>query len=105
MSSAVSQQEARDGVGLFIIGGEEADAVLEQLRERNQPGLSIQSRDVYWAIEAPGRIDVDLEDLSERVGRTIGVSDFLVFMATYYGRVVIEENKFSIVTEMVTSDE
>ncbi len=104
MSSGVSDQEGHEGVGLFIIGGEEADAVMDQVRERNQPGLRIEDRGVYWAIQAPGRIDVDLEDLSERVGRDIGVPEFLVFMATYYGRVVIGEKTFSVVTEMLTND-
>lgn len=104
MSQSAIKREARDGVAIFIIGGEEADAVMEQMREKNPPGLTIESRDVYWAIEAPNGLSIDLADLSDRLGRDIQVSDFLVFLASYYGRIVIDENTFSVVTEMIGTE-
>ena len=101
MSSEPIQRGARDEVSVFLMGGEEADAVMEQLREKDVPGLKIRSADVYWEIEAPNRIDIDLVDLSERLGREVSISEFLVILATYFGRIDIEENRFSVVTELI----
>lgn len=98
------QQEAHDGVGLFLMGAAESEAVVEQLKELRPDEVSAEWRGAYWAIRAPGRIDVDLKDLSERVGRDIEISDFLVILSSYYGRIVLGDDTFSIVTDIDPKD-
>jgi hypothetical protein len=103
MSTDGVKQEANDEVGLFLMGSGEADAVVEQLRER-LPSIDTEWRGAYWAIRAPQRIDIDLKDLGERIGRDVEISDFLVVLSSYYGRIVIGDSTFSVVTEIDPKD-
>lgn len=97
-------QQAHDGVALFLMGSSEADAAVEQIKEQNGAGVVTEWRGVYWAIHSPNRIDVDMRDLSERVGRDLEISDFLVVLSSFSGRIVIGENSFSVVSEISPKD-
>ena len=51
--------EARDTVGLVLMGSEEADVAVEMLREEHS-NLRITKTNCYWMIEGEGKIEVDV---------------------------------------------
>ncbi len=92
--------EAKDTVGMVLMGSEEAEVVVEMLREQ-RPDLTITHNDCYYSIEGRERIEIDLAEVSDRLGRDLDVSSFLVIMSSYYGRVKIEEQCFGIYAELL----
>jgi methane monooxygenase regulatory protein B len=92
--------EARDTVGLVLMGSEEADVAVEMLREEH-PNLRITKTNCYWMIEGEGKIEVDVTAVGERLGRDLDVPTFLVVMSSYYGRAQVTENTFGVYAEML----
>lgn len=91
---------ARDTVGLVLMGSEEADVAVEMLREE-QPNLRITKTNCYWMIEGEGKIEVDVNEVGERLGRDLDMSTFLVVMSSYYGRVQMTDHIFGVYAEML----
>ena len=96
--------EARDTVGLVLMGSEEADVAVEMLREEH-PNLRITKTNCYWMIEGEGKIEVDVTGVGERLGRDLDVPTFLVVMSSYYGRAQVTENTFGVYAEMLQLDD
>jgi len=96
--------EARDTVGLVLMGSEEADVTVEMLREE-QPHLRISKTNCYWMIEGEGKIEVDVNAVGERLGRDLDMPTFLVVMTSYYGRAQVTDNMFGIYAEMLQMEE
>src|SRR5215204_25002 len=96
--------EARDTVGLVLMGSEEADVTVELLREE-QPHLRISKTNCYWMIEGEGKIEVDVNAVGERLGRDLDMPTFLVVMTSYYGRAQVTDNMFGIYAEMLQMEE
>jgi hypothetical protein len=96
--------EARDTVGLVLMGSEEADVAVEMLREEH-PNLRITKTNCYWMIEGEGKIEVDVTAVGERLGRDLDVPTFLVVMSSYYGRAQVTENTFGVYAEMLQLDD
>ena len=96
--------EARDTVGLVLMGSEEADVVVEMLREE-QPNLRITKTNCYWMIEGEGKIEVDVRAIGERLGRDLDVPTFLVVMTSYYGRAQVTDHMFGVYSEMLQLDD
>jgi hypothetical protein len=96
--------EARDTVGLVLMGSEEADVAVEMLREEH-PNLRITKTNCYWMIEGEGKIEVDVAAVGERLGRDLDVPTFLVVMSSYYGRAQVTENTFGVYSEMLQLEE
>jgi propane monooxygenase coupling protein len=94
------QYEAQDTVGMVLMGSEEAEVVVEMLREQ-RPDLTITHDECYYSIEGRGKIEIDLAEVSDRLGRDLDVSSFLVIMSSYYGRVKIEEGRFGVYAELL----
>ena len=89
-------------VGISLMGSEEGDAALAILKESAaKDSLRITDNGPYFKIEAENRIEISMEELSKRLGREIDVPSFLVVLVTYYGRMQIENNKLSIVSELI----
>ena len=96
--------EARDTVGLVLMGSEEADVAVEMLREEH-PNLRITKTNCYWMIEGEGKIEVDVTAVGERLGRDLDVPTFLVVMSSYYGRAQVTENTFGVYADMLQLDD
>ena len=96
--------EARDTVGLVLMGSEEADVAVEMLREEH-PNLRITKTNCYCMIEGEGKIEVDVTAVGERLGRDLDVPTFLVVMSSYYGRAQVTENTFGVYSEMLQLEE
>jgi alkene monooxygenase coupling protein len=82
--------EARDVIGISLLGSEEANAAIALVRDE-MPDATISDHDCYYKIERRGILTFDMAKLSKRLGRDITVHEFLVTMASYYGRIVINE--------------
>ncbi len=96
--------EARETVGLVLMGSEEADVTVEMLREE-QPQLRISKTNCYWMIEGEGKIEVDVNEIGERLGRDLDMATFLVVMTSYYGRVQVTDHIFGVYAEMLQMEE
>lgn len=95
--------EAQDTVGLVLMGSEEAEVVVEMLREQ-RPDLRITDDDCYYSIEGRGNIEVDLTEVSDRLGRDLDVASFLVIMSSYYGRIKIDAGRVGVYAELLDLD-
>jgi hypothetical protein len=91
---------ARDTVGLVLMGSEEADVAVELLRTE-RPDLRISKTNCYYLIEGEGKIEIDVNEVGERLGRELDVPSFLVIMSSYYGRAQVDEHKFGVYSEML----
>lgn len=96
--------KARETVGLVLMGSEESDVAVEMLREE-QPNLRITKTNCYWMIEGEDKIEVDVNEVGERLGRDLDMSTFLVVMTSYYGRVQVTDNIFGVYAEMLQMED
>lgn len=92
--------EAKDTVGMVLMSSEEAKTIVELLREQ-RPDLTITDDGCYYSIEGQGKIEIDLDAVSERLGRDLELSSFLVIMSSFYGRVHTEERRFGVHAELL----
>ena len=96
--------EGRNTVGLVLMGSEEADVAVEMLREE-RPDLRIEKTNCYYMIEGEDKIEIDVTELGERLGRDLDVPSFLVVMTSYYGRAQVGEHMFGVYAEMLQLEE
>ena len=99
MTSA-RMNDARDTVGISLQGSEETRAALELVRAE-MPDARVTDNDCYYKIERDGLLELDMAKLGDLLGRPITVHEFLVNMATYYGRIVINDGILQIHSEIL----
>jgi hypothetical protein len=54
----------------------------------------------YFQFEAEGSIRIPLDAVAEYLGRPLTMSQFLVCMTTYYGRIASEDDVFILTADM-----
>lgn len=96
--------EARNTVGIVLMGSEEADVAVEMLQEE-RPDLRITKTNCYYMIEGEDKIEIDVREVGERLGKDLDVPSFLVIMSSYYGRVQVDEHTFGVYAEMLQLEE
>ncbi len=91
----------RTDVSLVLMqGSPEAQATLDVL-QRADPDVVVADHGTYWKITAPGgRIEVDLNVVAEELGTELTMSQWLVIMSTYVGRVMTEPDKFILTSDV-----
>jgi hypothetical protein len=89
----------RRTVGISLMGSAEADAAVEMMREEC-PDARISFRGCYYKIERDDLLELDMDKLSERLGRTVTTEMFLVTMSTYFGRMDRSNNKIQIFADI-----
>lgn len=92
--------EARDTVGISLMGSAETSAALELVRAE-MPDARITDNDCFYKIERERLLELDMAKLGEILGRPISVPEFLVNMSTYYGRIVINDGILQIHSEIL----
>ena len=94
-------EQGRDDVSLILMqGSPEAQATLDVLEDED-PGLVITDHDTFWKITSPtGRIVVDLRKVSEELGNEISMSQWLVIMSSYIGRVKTDPYTFTLTSDV-----
>jgi len=90
---------ASDTVVLVLMKTEEADATVAVI-QRGQPSISVRDHGTYWQLTAEGEILIDLNRVSEELGRELSLSQWLVSMSSYVGRVETDETSFRLTSKM-----
>jgi len=94
---------ARETVALVLMKSEEADATVAVVQE-HVPHVSVNDRGTYWYFEAEKEIPIDLNLVSQELGREISLSEWLVVMSSYVGRVETQPDLFRVTSEMSQLD-
>jgi len=79
------------------------EILLTDLKKVN-PTINVEDRAGYWWIKANGKIDVDCDEISELLGRSFNVYDFLVDVSSTIGRAYTLGNTFTITSELMGLD-
>ena len=86
-------------VAVVLMKCTEADATLDVLRA-DQPAVAIVDQGTYWHVSAADEIVVDMRRVGEELGENISLSEWLVVMSTFVGRVVTDPHCFRVTTQM-----
>ena len=100
----MTNANGRDIVGITLAGSEETEAVVETIRA-TLPDATVIERAGYYKVERAGTLPIDLDLVSEVLGRTITREELLVVMASYYGRIVFENRVVELRAEIRTPSE
>ena len=95
--------ERLNRVVVVLMKSPEADATLDVLRE-DHPDVQIQDHDTYWQLVHDKEILVDLERVGEELGDSISLSEWLVVMSSFVGRVETDPSSFRVTTELLQLD-
>lgn len=80
------------------------DEILLGERKHENPTLVVEDRAGYWWLKATGKIEIDCEEVSEILGRSFSVYDFLVDVSSTIGRAFTLGEKFTITSELMGLD-
>ena len=87
-------------VVLVLMKSPEADATLDVMRD-DHPQIQIEDAGTYWKLEHPREILVDLGRVADELGEEISLSEWLVIMSSFVGRVETEPDSFRVTSEML----
>lgn len=80
----------------------DTQAAIEHVSE-TQPDARIDFRDCFYKIERDDQLSFDMSELSEIAGRDIDTNIFLVSMSSYYGRIVVGDDRVDIFADIQPS--
>lgn len=99
--AAGEQVLANNDVGISIFAGEEADAIIELLREDLGDRLRVTDCMTYMKLETDaGKIEVRFDDVAEVLGHRFSQADFQTVFASYYGRPSLLDDRMVVSTGM-----
>jgi methane monooxygenase regulatory protein B len=95
-----------DTVVLVLKKSDEINTFIDELlyEDGKNPTAVVEDRAGYWWIKANGKIEVDCDEISELLGRSFNVYDFLVDVSSTIGRAYTLGNKFTITSELMGLD-
>jgi hypothetical protein len=95
-------------VVLVLMKSDEIDAVVEEILLKNgkaeNPTMVVEDRSGYWWIKANGKIEIDVEEAAEMLGKRYSIYDFLVNVSSTIGRAYTLGEKFTITSELMGLD-
>lgn len=95
-------------VVLVLMKTEEMEVVIEEIILGEQlainPSIIVEDHASYYWIKALGKIEIDVDQVAEIMGRQYNVYDFLVNVSSSVGRSFINGNVFTVTTELVGLD-
>jgi hypothetical protein len=98
---AQDQAVANNDVGISIFAGEEADAIIEILREELGDKLRVTDCITYMKLETDaGKIEVKFDEVAEVLGHRFTQGDFQAVFASYYGRPSLLDDRMVVSTDM-----
>ena len=101
MSQQEKTLETNDDVGMSLIAGEEAEAIVELLREQLGDRLKVRDAVTYLKLETDaGQLEVQFSDVAEMLGRPFTLSDFQTIFASYYGRPSVDDDMAGVYADM-----
>jgi hypothetical protein len=88
-------------VGISLMAGEEADAIVDVLRDKLGDRLRVSDHAAYVKVETDtGALEIALDEVAEILGRPFTMSDFHVVFASFYGRPHVTEERVGIYSDM-----
>lgn len=93
------EPETRNVV-VVLMKSPEADATLAVVRAA-YADARIEDHGTYWQISRPDELVIDMERVGEELGEPIGLSEWLVVMSTFVGRVETDPGYFRVTSRMV----
>lgn len=92
---------ANDDVGISIMAGEEADAIVDILRDELGDRLRVSDHVTYIKLETDaGKLEIRFADVAEALGRRFTLSDFQVVFSSYYGRPQVSDDEVAVYASM-----
>jgi hypothetical protein len=86
-------------VGFKLAGGEDAEAIADVVRARYSDAL-IEVFPAYISVERVGRVEIDTRDVADLLGRPYGVSEFMVTLSSYHGRIEVTDDSIALTSEI-----
>lgn len=86
-------------VVVCLSAGTVANAARDWL-EDSGADVTIDDRRSFLKITGAGSVSFDLDPIGGRAGRHLDMSDFLGTMTTYVGRVVLEDRRFTVCSDL-----
>ncbi len=99
-TTAERMARVRERIGISLMGSEETRAAIELVRT-TMPDATVTDHGCFYKIEREHLLELDMASLGELIGRPITVAEFLVHMASYYGRIVINDGLLQIHSEIL----
>jgi hypothetical protein len=62
--------------------------------------IRVEDFDAYVKIVAPEEIALDLDEIGDRLGRSLTMGEFLGALSSYTGRVVLSERRVTICSDL-----
>ena len=97
----LNQIVANDDIGMSLVAGEEADAVVELLKEELGDRLRVTDCITFLKLETDaGALEVRFAEVAEVLGRRFTMHDFQVIFSSYYGRPHLVDDRMGVYTSM-----
>lgn len=100
-TDGLEQVEANDDVGISIVSGEEADAIIEVLTATLGDDLRVTDHNSYMKLETSvGQLEIRFDEVAEVLGRPFTANEFQIVFSTYYGRPTLYEERIVVSASM-----
>jgi propane monooxygenase coupling protein len=96
-------QDLYDYCGIVMARSAEGDAVADVMRDK--PGVEVIQQPAFWDIRAPGRLEIDYDEVSEELGFDIDAYAIQHEMSTHYGRMVTTDDKLILFADPVEAND
>ncbi|MEW6470780.1 MAG: MmoB/DmpM family protein [Actinomycetota bacterium] len=97
----LDQVVANNDIGMSLVAGEEADAIVELLKEELGDRLRVTDCMTYLKLETDvGKLEVRFADVADILGRRFNMHDFQVIFSSYYGRPHLLDDRMGIYESM-----
>jgi hypothetical protein len=100
IAGAASGRGGHNRVGISFMASSDTEAIVEVTRER-YPDATIDFRDCFYKVEREGSLNWSMNEVGERLGRPYDTDLFLVNMSSYYGRIVISDERVLLSSRIV----
>lgn len=104
MTEPVPEQDqvvANNDVGISLMAGEEAHAIVDILREKLGGQLRVTNHLTYLKLETDAdHLEVCFDDVAEALGHPFSLGDFQTIFASYYGRPIVAEDRIGVYSSM-----
>ena len=80
-------------MGFKLMDFADMDTIVDVVLDDNIHAEAEPQRGGYWEVDCVGDLTVDLEKIAEALGRPFDEKDFLQWVASYYGRISVEDGK------------
>jgi MmoB/DmpM family protein len=99
--SPLEELQANDDVGMSLMAGEEADAIVDILREELGERLRVTDCITYLKLETDaGALEVRFDDVAEMLGHRFTMADFQMIFSSYYGRPHLVDDRIGVYASM-----